>query len=413
MLTNVLRKAGRMVRRAPGAGPAEAGHGRREGAVVIATRLYAPEPTPAAFRHEALVDELRGRGIATKVLTTTAPGGRTGTDPDISRWPVLRDSQGHVKGYASYMSFDVPLVLRLLLARSPRVFIAEPPPTTGFAVLLASIVRRVPYVYYAADVWADATRTLDGVSRVVPAALGVIERLVWRRAALVLAISPGVQNRIEQLIGDAAPIAMVGNGIRVNDFSAEGPERQDAGAPTFLYAGTVSEWHGASVFIDAFARVRERFDDARLVFFSEGAEKDALEQKVRDLGIGGVEFRSRVTAQELSSHLRGAVASLASVRPGQGYDFAIPTKIYASTASGTPVVYAGRGPSVDLVRDNGLGWAVDYAADDVAAAMTAAITEHRAGTAPAPEALRTWTERSASLEASAASIVEAMEQHLA
>ncbi len=408
MPKDVLRSVRRWVRDAVGSGRRTSGARGRDGRVVIATRLYAPEPTPAAFRHEALYDELRRRGISTTVLTTTAPGSEVTEDPCISRWPVIRDAQGHVKGYTSYLSYDIPLFLRLMVARSPRVFVSEPPPTTGLAVLAASTLRRVPYIYYAADVWADATRTVQGVPAVVPALLGVVERLVWRRAAMVLAISPGVQHRIEELIGDASPVAMVGNGIRVEDFSADGPEQEATAPPTFLYAGTVSEWHGASVFIDAFARVREDFDDARLVFFSEGSEKEALEQRAREKGIDGIEFRSRVTATELSGHLRGAVASLASVFPGQGYDFAIPTKIYASTASGTPVIYAGRGPSVDLVRENELGWAVDYSVEGVAEAMTQAVRARQEGRAPSPDGLREWPVQNASLAASAATIVDSM-----
>ncbi len=411
MPKDVLQNARRWVSKAAGARRAAPGAGRG-GQVVIATRLYAPEPTPAAFRHEALFDELGRRGIDTTVLTTTAPGHPAAEDSGVSRWPVLRDAQGHVKGYASYLSYDIPLFLRLLAVRDPKVVVSEPPPTTGFVVLVSSMLRRVPYVYYAADVWADATRTVQGVPALVPAILGLVERLVWRRASLVLAISPGVQHRIEELIGDASPVVMVGNGIRVEDFSAEGPERETAAPPTFLYTGTVSEWHGASVFVDAFARVRERHGEARLIFFSEGAEKDALERRVRENGTDGIEFRPRVTTSELSGHLRGAVASLASVFPGQGYDFAIPTKIYASTASGTPVVYAGLGPSVDLVRDNGLGWAVDYSVDDVADAMDEAIRARQEDRMPSPAALRDWTVQNASLAASASTIVDAMGPYL-
>ncbi|MCT1775058.1 glycosyltransferase family 4 protein [Brachybacterium sp. p3-SID957] len=383
---------------------------RLTGRVVVATRLYAPEPTPAAFRHEALVDELRRRGHRVRVLTSSLPRSvPVQDDSDVSRWPVLRDSQGHVKGYASYMSFDIPLILRLLAVRSPRVFVVEPPPTTGFAVMLVSLIRRVPYVYYAADVWADASRTLQGVPGIVPAVLGIVERMVWRRAALILAISPGVQQRIHELIGQRSAIAMVGNGIRMNGYTIEGPERGSAGSPRFIYAGTVSEWHGAGIFIDAFMAVVAKHPHARLIFFSEGAHKSALEQKVARAGIAGVEFHSRVPTEELSRHLRSAVASLASVAPGQGYDFAIPTKIYASTASGTPVIYAGTGPSVGMVQDGGLGWAVDYTTDAVAEAMLMAIAARADGTAPSPSTLREWTAEHASLEASAAQIVDLLE----
>ncbi|WP_415829883.1 glycosyltransferase family 4 protein [Helcobacillus massiliensis] len=380
------------------------------GGAVLATRLFSPELTPAAFRHRALFDHLRSAGIPVGVLTTSVPGDGEPADQDVSRWPVLRDSQGHVKGYLSYMSFDVPLILRVLVMPRPAVIIAEPPPTTGFAVMVAAGIRRIPYVYYAADIWADAAGTLDGTPAIVPAVLGFVERLVWRRAAVVMAISPGVEHRIRELCGDSVEVAMIGNGIRVGDFSADGPERGARSTPVFVYAGTVSEWHGAGIFLEAFRRVREVHPSARLEFFSEGSEKAHLEQVVEETGLGGVSFHSRVGTDELSARLRGAAASLACVRPGQGYDFAIPTKIYASTASGTPVIYAGEGPTVSMIEENRLGWAVDYTPESAAEAMLAAIDEpERVG---GPQELRRWTEGNASLEAVAARIVGLVERSL-
>ena len=72
--------------------------------------------------------------------------------------PVLRDEAGYVRGYAQYMSFDLPLALRLLAGRRPDLVVAEPPPTTGAVVRVIAALRGVPYAYYAADVWSDASQ---------------------------------------------------------------------------------------------------------------------------------------------------------------------------------------------------------------------------------------------------------------
>nr|KEP24617.1 hypothetical protein DA06_01310 [Georgenia sp. SUBG003] len=67
---------------------------------------------------------------------------------------------------------------------------------------------------------------------------------------------------------------------------------------------------------------------------------------------------------------RGAVASLVSIKPDQGYDFAYPTKIYAALASGTPVLYAGPGGAApDDIEEHRLGRAVGYDAEEIAGAM--------------------------------------------
>ncbi|GAB2547063.1 glycosyltransferase family 4 protein [Brachybacterium huguangmaarense] len=373
--------------------------------VVIATRVFAPEPVAAAFREEALARALVRVGARVTVLTTTVPQAGTAASPAappadgrerfaVRRLPAKRDSQGQVRGYVSYMSFDVPLAARLLLTRGVDAVVSEPPPTTGVVVMIASALRRVPYAFYAADIWSDATDSVQVVPGPVRRAVRWMETTVWRRAARVLTISPGVQARAVELIGDRPSLTMVGNGIDTDAFSPDGPVADEAG-PFFVYAGTVSEWQGAEVFCEAFAAVRARHPEARLLFFSEGTGRDALRAMVRERGIEGIEFRPKVGPREVAAHLRGAVAGLSSITPGQGYAFALPTKIYAATACGTPVIHAGTGAAHDRIAGAGLGWAVEHDPAAVAAAMEQALAGEGA---PAPEHLRTWTLANASLD---------------
>jgi len=378
---------------------------RRRGAtrpphVVLATRLYAPEPVAAAFRLEALVMALERAGAEVTVLTTKVPGAGTvrSRRRRVSRWPVKRDSQGQVRGYASYLSFDLPLALRLMLQRPMDALVIEPPPTTGLVGMTAAALRRVPFTFYAADVWSDATDSVEGVPSWVRRAVRTAETTVWKRAARVLTISPGVQHRLEELIGRRDSLVMVGNGIDTETFTDVGTDGGEQG-PYFVYAGTVSEWQGAEVFVEAFAAVRSRHPQARLLFFSEGSGREALEARVRAEGIEGIEFRDKVPAAEVAAHLRGAVAGLSSITPGQGYEFALPTKIYAATATGTPVIHAGEGAAHERIRAHGLGWACDYDAQQVAAAMDEAL---RGENRPAASALRQWTLENASLAGCAA-----------
>ena len=130
----------------------------------MATRLFAPEVSAGAFRLRALARALIERSTTVRVLTTTppntAPRGRVEQPGlEISRFPVLRDAGGNVRGYLQYLSFDVPLLFRLLVSRYD-LAIAEAPPTTGIIVAAVSALRRRPYAYYAADIWTDGVAAI-------------------------------------------------------------------------------------------------------------------------------------------------------------------------------------------------------------------------------------------------------------
>ena len=286
------------------------------------------------------------------------------------------------------------LITRLLTGPRPDVVVSEPPPTTGAAVRLACAARRIPYVYYCADIVSDAA-ALAGVARPVVRAVAVLEAFALRGARRVIAVSDGVARRASEL--GAARVTVVPNGVRVPEAVASG---LPAGFPTcsgpvFVYAGTVAHWLAPEVFIDAFELARERLGDACLVFVGQGSGWE--DRAARARGVAGVRLLPAVSADEADRWMARATATLASLRPG-GYDYAYPTKILASLAQGTPVIYAGPGQAARDVREGGLGVVCALDSSQVAEAMVAFASDsvHWVGA----EQARAWVRENRSVDAS-------------
>ena len=391
--------------------------------VTLATRTFTPEPTAAALRLGAFARALAAGGDRVRVLTSRlAPSvardarQSAGSDADpgegaglveVRRAPVLRDRTGAVRGYVSYMSFDLPLLVRLLTGPRPDVVVSEPPPTTGAAVRIACAARRVPYVYYCADIVSDAA-ALAGVPSIVVRTVAGLESFALRGARRVIAVSDGVARRARDL--GARDVAVVPNGVRVPDAVVTGtPEGfPTCDGPVFVYAGTVAQWLAPEVFVDAFERARARIGDARLVFVGQGSGWDALAERSR--GVAGVEMIPAVSAEEADRWMARATATLASLRPG-GYDYAYPTKILASLAQGTPVIYAGPGQAARDIAEGELGVACNLKADEVAEAMVGLAS----GTAAwvGAEGARAWVSMHRSVEASSCAAAAVVRSALA
>ena len=376
--------------------------------VRIATRLLTPEVGAAAFRERVLADAFAEAGLQVEVMTTVPPASIRGAPIDdghlrVSRWPAARDENGNIRGYLQYLSFDIPLFLRLVSRRRPDLYVAEPPPTTGLVVRLVAALHRRPYIYYAADIWSDAAGSA-GAPAFLVAGLRRVESQVLRGAALVLAVSEGVAERARQLGVPAERITVVGNGVDTSVFTREGTAEQLL-VPYFVYTGTMSEWQGADIFVRGLAEHRRRGHPNRLVFLGQGSELAQLKQLADEFVPGAVDFLGVVPPAEAAQWLRGAVAAAVSIKPGLGYDFAKPTKIYAATACGTPVIFSGQGASAELVTDAQLGWAVGYDAASVADAMDAATAQ--ATSAEHREHLVGWTAAHASLSSAARAAVQA------
>jgi len=362
--------------------------------VVIASRIFLPEPAAASLRLGSLATALAARGAQVTVLTSCPPAGNPVDDPtgvDVRRARVLRDRDGYVRGYLQYMSFDVPLLFRLLFVRRPDVVVVEPPPTTGAVVRLVCALRRIAYVYYAADVWADAAANATS-SGFVLRVVRVLERFAWRGARAVLSVSDAMTARLAEL-GISERVRTIGNGVDTARFGRDGAV-VDLGAPYLVYTGTASEVHGADVFARAFAKVHARRPDAVLVYVGQGSDWAVLAELARTLPEGAIRLVPRVQPAAVAEWLRGARAALASVKPDTGYGFAFPTKLYAAALCGTPAIFAGAGPAAGFLAEGTAGVAVPYEEDAVAEAMLAALDAE-----PDPArraAIETWARRAAS-----------------
>ena len=410
--------------------------GRADG-VLLATRIHLPEAAAASFRLDSVEKALVADGMAVRVLTSRAPADAPRGEPDpegveVSRWPVLRDSSGYLRGYVPYLSFDLPLALRLLVARRPEAILVEPPPTTGAVVRVVAALRAIPYVWYAADVWSAAAAS-TGAADIVVRAVEKLEAFAVGGATRVIAVNDGVAQSVAELV-NAAPddeswaqrIRVVPNGIDTTVFDAHGPtpSEQDRAriglnGPYFVYAGTASEWQGADVFVRALAQVRRTHPKAQLLFLGRGTAWQEITQAASQLPAGpdgapAVIMHPAVPAAEAAVWQRGAAAALVSIKPGQGYDFAYPTKVLSALGCGTPVLFAGRGPVSADVRDFDLGWAAEHDAAAVAEAMRTALDTYDAeiasGTRPATaQRFHDWVEDHRSLRAtgqSAARVVQ-------
>ena len=377
---------------------------------IIVSRIFSPEPSAASIRLGALARELSDRNVAVTVLTTRYADDESVVEPPLTvkRWPVKRDANGYVRGYLSYLSFDIPLALRLLVERKPDFVIVEPPPTTGLVVRVVCALRSIPYFSYAPDILSDAMRTI-GSSSLATRVVRWLETRVHRGARLVLSVGTAVTDRLGAL-GVRDNVVTVGNGIDTSLFGLDGETETEA-SPYFVYAGNASEVHGALIFLDAFKLVAPRHPEVTMIFIGYGSDFDEIRRRTVSFPENQVRVLTRVPPALLAPWLRGAVASLASVRPESAYDYAVPTKMYASLACGTPVVFAGSDVTAQVIRHNRLGWATRYDVSDVAHTLGVALatTTDRSER----EALAAWVQAEASMETVARTAADAIDAEMA
>ncbi len=354
---------------------------------LMVSRIFAPEPSAASLRLRAVREGLEEIGTRVRVFTTEPPAGiEPEADCMVRRVPVLRDREGYVKGYLSYASFDIQAFFKMLTMPRTSFVLVEPPPTTGAVARVACSFRRIPYFWYAADVWSDATDSMD-VPMAVKKIVRGFETFAIRGARGCIAVSEGVAERVQDM--GAKSLRIVPNGADTDLFNPDAPslfqqQKDEFGivGPYFIYAGTASGWQGAELFARAFERFWNPEQKVQFLYLARGDAvpelltiANRLSAKAQGLGIkyDPLVVQKTVAPEEAAQWQNQALASCVSIQPGIGYDLAYPTKVLTALACGTPVIYAGAGPASDDVTEHGLGLAVPYDEQAVEEAMQTVV----------------------------------------
>ena len=139
---------------------------------------------------------------------------------------------------------------------------------------------------------------------------------------------------------------IVPNIVNLERFAAIDVAKKPA-APHLLVARNLEPLYDNTTALHAFARIREKYPDARLTIAGSGPEREALEQLARSLGItDAVTFAGRVENAEMPALYRKVHIAL---NPSLADN--MPISILEALASGVPVVSTNVGGVPFLVED--------------------------------------------------------------
>jgi colanic acid biosynthesis glycosyl transferase WcaI len=269
---------------------------------------------------------------------------------------------GRVSNYGTYLASSLVGIMR---AERPDVVLTmTDPPFVAAAAMLASRVRRVPFVYVNQDVFPEVALTL-GVLRDASTAraLRALNGRLRRSAAAVVAIGRDMERRLLALGTPPERLHVIPNWAdtaRIAPADGPSPFRAARGWEdrfVVMHSGNVGLSQDLDTLIDAAELLRNE-PEVLVAVIGEGGSKDALQERARDLP--NVVFLPYQPKAELSASLGAADLHAVGLHRGLA-GVIVPSKIYGIMAAGRPFVAAVEGDSeADLiVREFGCGLRVD------------------------------------------------------
>lgn len=246
-------------------------------------------------------------------------------------------------------AYAAPGSVDIVATSSPSMFL-------GPVGLTLARAKRAKFVWDIRDITWGYAKELVGASPVMALAAQMLEKymlFVARRADLVVGASSGITRvLVENGVASGRAIT-IPNGIStdlLDDITRRTGEKVRGHRPMVAYAGLIGYNQNLSVLIDA-ARL---LPDVDFVLAGDGPELSSLKRRAKDLGVENVVFGGYLNREGLLKLYGESDILFAQAKSTPIIDATmIPIKLFEYMATGRPIVYAGKGLAVDLLRDAG------------------------------------------------------------
>lgn len=280
----------------------------------------------------------------------------------LRTWLYATPNEGFFRKTLSHLSFMLSSVLLGARASGKAEVVVVSSPTffsIGSAWLLARL-KRARLVVEVRDLWPAIFVELGVLTnRWIIKLLQRLELAAYHAADAVVVVTEGFRENLIQRGVPPSKVHTVRNGVDADRFSSEAVHGSDTrarlgagpGECLVVYAGALGISHALDKVVEAAALLTDQ--PVRFALVGEGAEKQRIAERARELGLTNVHLPGAVARDEVPSVLAAADICLVSLRDVPLFSSFIPSKLFEYLAAEKPVIGALRGEPAQILRAAG------------------------------------------------------------
>lgn len=361
--------------------------------ILFFSHYYPPEVNAPASRTSEHCREWVRHGHQVEVVTCAPnhpagklyPGYRnrlfqraTQDGVEVARvWTYLAANEGFLRRTLNYASYLVSASIALPRLRRPDVIVSTSPQFfCGLTGLVARTLLRRPWVLEIRDIWPESIVTVGAMRKgLVVRFLEWLERLAYRRADHIVAVTDSFVPHISERCGTPDKIDVVKNGVDLTLFHREGsPEAAKRalgleGKFVAAYVGTHGMAHALDTMLDAAVLTAS---DPRIVWVlvGDGAERARLTARAESMGLANVRIMGQRPKSDMPMVWAATDVSLIHLRRNDLFKKVLPSKMFEAMGMACPIVLGVEGEAKAMLDESGAGIAVT---PEDAGAMAAAV----------------------------------------
>lgn len=264
---------------------------------------------------------------------------------------VFRRTVCHLSFMFSAVLFSLPRLGRvdIIIASSPTFF-------AGFAALIISRLKRIPFVFEVRDLWPAAIAQLEVVKPgLLIRILESWELYLYGCAQKIVVVTQSYKTNLMARGVPEAKIEVIYNGVDLERFQVDsGNIKQKYGLANrfvILYCGAIGISHSLETIIE----LAGGWHDERMLFLfvGEGAMKAKLQEMAESMNLKNVVFWPG-QPREIMPEIYGlADICLVSLKKVPLFTQVIPSKIFEIMAAGRPMIAALEGEAAQILQSSG------------------------------------------------------------
>ena len=280
-------------------------------------------------------------------------------------WSYITANVGFTRRILDYVSFMVSAIFASPFIRKPDLVIGTSPQFfTVCAAYGISRLKRVPFVFELRDIWPESIKAVGAMKdSAIIRFLEKVELFLYRKAARIVSATNSFKKKLVERGIDGSKIDVITNGVDISRFK---PGRKDVelvkrfgleGKFVAGYIGTLGMAHALETLLQAARKIKdkEEGDDLRLILLGNGARKDAIVKKAKEMQLENVIFFDSVPKEEVVRYWSLLDVSIIHLKKTQLFTTVIPSKLFECMGMGIPVLHGVAGESTEIVEKERIG----------------------------------------------------------
>lgn len=300
----------------------------------------------------------------------------------LHRYPNdYNQNMSHSKRISAFIRFALAASAKARSLNGDLVFASSTPLTVAIPGILASSFPRKPFIFEVRDLWPDLPIAFGALQNPIARRLArLLETFAYRRAQHIIALSPDMKERIQELTYPTKRITVIPNASDVEKFAVSPNRAQHwlekhpelpTGRPLVTYAGSFGEANRVDFFVDVAKHLKNIGSDAIVLLIGDGKEKSRVVDAAKNSGCyrENLFILDPVAKETVPLIYKSSTIILSSLAPMKELGSSSPNKVFDAFAAGRPVAINYGGWLAEIISRKGAGFTTDFDANRFARSL--------------------------------------------